>query len=315
MRKRGRNIRYRRSIYQKNGIRLYILIALGVVVAAVLLFVAIGNSLGNKVEESESKREAAKATDTGAEDHSLPRNVSAYPVPLSADGSRLESRLNDAVSLGYTDICFLLDTEDDTLLYRSDVAVSMGYLSSDASLWRLDDASGLFRERDLYLVGVTHLSRMNTENDLERSIAAGYYTARISEALRAGVDDVLIHPVKMSENIYTEIVKIADEVHRLCPDSTVGISVTPEAVSSENGAELIDLLWNSFDYIAVDVNQEPEEGVTPSESIDRKLGGMLYYLLRYNMRVLVPYSDDAEMTAAIKAAVISNGTENIQIMP
>ena len=307
-------MRYRKSIYRKNGIHMYLLITISILAAIVLLFVILGNALGNKVEKSESERNSSKATDSVGEEHPTPRNVSAYPVALSADDSSLKSRIAQAVSLGYTDVCFDLDTEDDTLLYKSDVALSLGYLSTDAKLWGLEDAISLFDDSNLYTVGITHLSRMNTENDLQRQIAAGYYTARIAEALRSGVDDVLIHPDNLSIGTYSELSAIADEVHRLCPDSTVGISVTPEMLSSDESEILVDTLWNSFDYIAVSLDQAPEEGETLPQTVERQLGGMLYNLLRYNMRVLVP-NTNADNITQIKDSLSANGVQNMLILP
>ena len=314
MKKRGRNMRYRRSIYRKNGIHVYILITAGVLIAVVLIFVLLGNALGDKAEKSESERASSKTTDSTSEEHITPRNVSAYPVPLSADGSNLRSRISQTVALGYTDVCFDLDTKTDSLLYMSNVAISLGYLSSDAQLWDLSEAVKLFDDGGLYTVGITHLSRMNTENDLERQVASGYYTARIAEALRSGVDDVLISPEDLPFSTYSELTVIADEVHRLCPNSTIGISVTPEMLSSDGSGDLVDTLWNSFDYIAVNLDGEPNEGESISQMAEHQLGGMLYYLLRYNMRVLIPNADN-ETIAQIKNSLSQNGVKNMLILP
>lgn len=314
MKKRGRNMRYRRSIYRKNGIHVYFIITAGILVAIVLLFVLLGNALGNKAEKSESERNAAITSDIAVNEHVTPRNVSAYPVPLSADGSSLNSRIARATELGYTEVCFELDTESDSLLYMSDIAISLGYLSTSSQLWKLDEAIDLFDDSNLYTVGITHLSRMNTENDLERQVASGYYTARIAEALRCGVDDVMIYPEALSIDRYSELTVIADEVHKLCPNSTVGISVTPEMLSSEEGGNLVDLLWNSFDYIAVSLDGQPNEGESLPQMAERQLSGMLYYLLRYNMRVLIP-NTDADTIAQIKETLSDNGVKNMLILP
>ena len=314
MKKRGRNMRYRRSIYRKNGIHVYFLITAGILVAVVLLFVLLGNALGDKTAKTESERNAAASTDPTASEHVTPRNVSAYPIQLSADGSSLKSRISQAVDLGYTEVCFDLDTKTGTLSYLSDIAVSLGYISSDANLWKLNDAIALFDDSNLYTIGITHLSRMNTENDLDRQVASGYYTARIAEALRCGVDDVLILYDNLSMNTLSEITAIADKVHLLCPDSTLGISVTPDILSSEEGGTLVDALWNSFDYISVSLDQEPAEGENLSQTAERQLGGMLYYLLRYNMRVLIP-NVDAESITQIKEAISANGVKNMLILP
>ena len=305
-------MRYRRSIYRKNGIHVYLLIAAGVIIALLLLFVILGNALGNKAEQSESDRESRNTANSTEDTHATPRNVSAYPVPLSESSSRLDSRISSAVELGYTEVCFELDTENDTLLYMSDVAASLGYIPADSELWDLEDAIELFEERELYTIGITHLSRMNTEDDLKRQISSGYYTARIAEAFRCGVDDVLIHSEELSSDIHGELTVIADEVHRLCPDSTIGISITPQMLSEDNSDALVELLWKSFDYVAISLDHQPEDGETVAQMADRELGGMLYYLLRYNMRVLVPATDTID---EIKTVLVENGVQNMLILP
>ena len=47
---------------------------------------------------------------------------------------------------------------------------------------------------------------------------------------------------------------------------------------------------------------------------NKTLGGMLYYLLRYDMRVLVPYSSVSDEMAKILDTVSKNGSQNIQII-
>ena len=42
---------------------------------------------------------------------------------------------------------------------------------------------------------------------------------------------------------------------------------------------------------------------------------MLYYLLRYNMRALVPSTQDTALAEKIVEAIKSNGSQNIQFMP
>ena len=73
------------------------------------------------------------------------------------------------------------------------------------------------------------------------------------------------------------------------------------------------MLWNAFDYLAADLSV-PTEGADAANYVSEKLGSMLYYLLRHNVRVLVPYTDDATLNERIVSAVTSNGSQNIQIM-
>ncbi len=315
MKRHGRSMRYRKSIYRKNGIHIYLLIALCSALAVVVLFVIVGNALGKRVEASEEQRSKSQTTAAADEPHATPKSIDACTVPLSANNSNLSTRLKNAAENGYSSACFELDTKEGTLLYQSKVAVSMGYLDANAKLWKLSDAMELFSDNGIYSVGIIHLSRMNIDNDLDRNMAAGYYASLAAEAIRSGVSDIMLYPTDMPAERYGELASIAAQIHGLCDGSTVGVALPPSLFSSENGSEAIDMLWGEFDYIAVDLSQDSNDGETVPQKINRELGGMLYYLLRYNIRVLVPNVNDTELASQIKQAVISNGSQNIQIMP
>lgn len=315
MKRHGRRVRYRRSMRQKNGILIALPIALCTVITVVILFVVVGNAFGEKARESEKSRDTRKSTETEAVPHATPRTVRAGSVPLSENGSNLDDRLSRATELGFDSACFELEARDGSLLYYSDVAISAGYLQADAKLKKLPSAIELFDENQLYSIGIIYLSRMNVDDDLKRSMAAGYYASMAAEAIRAGVDDVLLCPIGASVDRYSELVRIAEEIHRLCNGATVGVAIPASAISADTGEQLVELLWGSFDYVAIDLTSVPAEGEDIPSKIDRELGGILYYLLRYNMRALVPSTQDTVLANKITESVNSNGSQNIQFMP
>ena len=314
MNRNNRHMRYRRSIYRKKRIKTVVITVVCAVLLTVVLFTIIGNALGDKVEER-LERSNGKVTDTADAAHATVRSVNAYPVPLSANDSKLSTRLSRAAANGYKEICFELDTENGTLLYSSDIAVQLGKQGSGLELWQLDDAMKLFDENGLYSIGITHVSDLSSEDDLARSAGTGYHAALIAEALRAGVDDVLVYVGELPAEQYDELIALAESIHRLCPEGRIGLSLPLGILSGSDNSELMDKLWNAFDYLAADLTDPAVDGDDAAERIDTALGSMLYYLLRYNMRVLVPYTDDSELAAAISAAVSTNGGQSIQIMP
>lgn len=303
-------MRYRRSVYRKKRIKIIVSVTASVLLLIVILFVIVGNSLGNKVEEYTSKR-SSKATETEQTVHASVSSVNAYPVPLSAENSKLSTRLAKAAANGYTQVCFELDSADGALLYSSPIAQSLGKQPSGLELWKLDDVAKLCDDSGLYAIGIVHLSDFYKNDDLARSAAMGYYAAQVAEALRSGVDDVLIYVGNIPTERYTEVSELAKQIRRLCPDGSIGISLPAYVYADSN---TVDRLWEAFDYLAVDLSV-PDDGVDAADHVGNSLGNMLYYLLRYNVRVLVPYTDDADLAARITQAVTANGSNNIQIMP
>lgn len=303
-------MRYRRSVYRKKRIKIIVISSLCAIVVLVLLLVIIGNALGSKVDKNVTKRNS-DATSTDGTTHAEVRSVFAYPVQLSVNNSKLSTRLANAAANGYSDVCFDLNSADGTLLYSSPISQSLGRQSAGLDLWSLEEAIKLCDENGLYATGTVHLCDFYSDDDLTRSASLGYYAVQIAEALRSGVGDVLVYVAEIPTERYTELVGLAEEVHRLCPDGRVGISLPTSVYSSS--PDTADMLWSAFDYLAVDASV-PTEGVDAADYVGEQLGGMLYYLLRYNVRVLVPYTDDAVLHERIITSVTSNGSKNIQIM-
>ncbi|MBE6535303.1 MAG: hypothetical protein E7677_01595 [Ruminococcaceae bacterium] len=315
MNRSGRRVSYRRRAYRKNRIKLILGVIAAVLVTVFIALVIAGNVIGDKVEDNVTKR-TGKVTQTEALPHGEVKKVLAYPVPIYVEGSSLlATRIKNASDEGYTDACFFLDGADGSLTYNSDVAISLGKHASQADMPTLKKAMEAFHDKSMHTVGMTYLSEFNTDDDLTRSAAIGYYSALISEALRSGVDDVLIYVGEIPVERYAELSELARDVHRLCPDGKIGLSLPTSVLSDQENSELIDGLWDYFDYLAADLTTiEAGEEQTLSDAMDTSLGGMLYFLLRYDMRVLVPHASDPTQMAQILETVKQNGSENIQII-
>ena len=315
MNRSPRRVSYRRRAYRKNRIKLILGVTAAVLATVFIAFVIVGNMMGDKVENNIVKRKP-KADQTEALPHDEVKTVRAYPVPIYVEGSSLlATRIKNAADEGYTDACFFLDGEDGALYYNSEVAISLGKHQANSDMPTLQKAVKAFHDKELYAIGMTRLSEFNTDDDLARSAATGYYSALIAEALRAGVDDVMIFVGSIPTERYAELQELADTVHRLCPDGKIGLTLPPEVLSDTNNSELLDGLWDHFDYLAADLtNLTATEDQTLDATVDQTLGGMLYYLLRYDMRVLVPYSSVSDEMAKILDTVSKNGSQNIQII-
>ncbi len=305
------HIRYRRSVYRRNRIKMTVIITAVCLAVLALILLVVGNIVGDKVEENRESRKPSQSVSESDARRDVP-TVNAFPVPLSDDSSRLSTRLTRAAEAGYTHICFDLDSEDGTLLYSSPAAVALGKQATGLDLWSLPDAMKEFDSRGLYAIGVLRATQLSAEDDLVRAASKGYYAALISEALRSGVEDVLVFPSNVSD--YAELASLADEVRRLCPDSgSIGLALPPSLLSDAEDTVLFDTLWQAFDYISVDLTT-PDGELGTVEYIDSSLGNMLYYLLRYNVRVLLPYSDDTDLMTQMENTAAANGTSNIQFI-
>jgi len=333
---------YKRSVYRRRKIKYILIASLSALAALFVIFVIVGNALDRKVDTVVSsldglEEEKNSATsDTGAA-HATPVKVISKSTALSAEGSSLDSRLAKLSKEGASAVCFELDSKDGKVLYSSKVAQELGYQESGSSLWKLDNAIQVFDKHELYSIGITYVSELDSSNDLTRSAAIGYYAARIAEAFRAGVDEVLIYAPDTAPERMDELIRLSDEVHRLVPEAVLGITLPyplPEYPAelesssdtvevSESQAEtdtvkefsdsLINDLWSAFDFFALDVCYSAEGDEIVSEAAESRLGELLYYVLRYDIRILIPSGD--EITDELAGICEQRGLTNIQFMP
>ena len=286
------------------------------IVAIILLIV--GNVLGNKVEERHDSDTATETTDSQPERRAV-KYVEAAGVALNEEGSMLSSRLA-TVARNYEDVCFYLDRADGALLYVSPLASKLGKQINGATDMRAAGSiAGLTRDRGLYSIGIMHVTDIADSDELARSAASGYYAARAAEVLRSGIDDVLLYVGELPEDdrdgIYEELMLVAKQTHRLSEDGVVGLSLPVSVLNDADNASLIERLWGAFDYLAADLTASEDGGAATAESVGEDLSGMLYYLLRYDIRVLIPTPADSAEAEAILTAVKQSGAKSIVSMP
>ena len=308
------HMRYRRSVYRKRKIRIIVITTLCVIAALALLFIVIGNILGNKV--------AQRANDGSSKDkvtevpHVTVKDVNAVSVLLEASGSTLDRRVSNAVSSGHTDLCFNIYGENGALLYVSPTAQALGKQADVTGLRTLDNIVKIFAENGAYSIAILDATELESDNDLTRSAAIGYYAALSAELLRAGVNEVLISVGSIPLEQYGELITLSSEIHSLSPTKgLVGVSLPSDVFAGEQNEALVASLWGAFDYLAVDLYSTLNYEGDIAGEIGAKLGSMLYHLLRYNVRALVPDVEDTALAASINETALSNGVKSIQIMP
>ncbi len=314
MNTQNRHMQYRRSVYRKKRIKLILTIAAVSAVVIALLLVIIGNALGDKVENRKESDTDADVSDTVAQRREV-KDVRASGVALNEEGSMLSSRFA-SVARSYDDACFYLDTADGKLLYVSSVASELGKQINGASDMRTASSiADLARSRELYTIGIMHVTDMNDDSPLIRSAVSGYYAARAAEALQGGIDDVMIYADALDDEIYQELILMAEQIHRLSDDGVVGLSLPLSVFTDSDSAALIDKLWYAFDYLAADLTDGDGKEADAATRVGEELSGMLYHLLRYNVRVLVPAASDAAEAEAIASAAEQSGAKSLVFMP
>ena len=313
---RVRHKKYRRRAYRRQNIGIIVLIS-AVALAAVLgTFLIIGNYLHDKSEaqkngniiETDTTENTTPKTDKRAT-----RAIKGHPVLLETrDSSTLAERLDALLSKGVCDVSIPLNSKDGKLLYSSPTAKKVGVPTGTESII-LEDASAYAKERNMFICGVYYITAFAESDPLIRSVELSKAAAVISEALNAGIDEVVIIAPQMTAEHVNEAILLAEDIKTLTDSGAVGLTV-PESIflleDTVRRSEIISELNENIDFLSFDVSTIDNT----AESIGETTAKEKLYLHMYKMRVLLPYTANENTQKAFIAAVEENGIENWQIL-
>lgn len=315
MNTRNRQISYRRKRQTKRTVAT-VLIVLGIVLALLFVaFVIIGNRMLKRAE-STPPTEPNETKEEPSVEYAAPAAIGAYPVLAeTTDSSTFYSRMLAAKEKGATAISLPMTDAQGRLLYKSAVATTLS-LQID-SPYRVSAASLVEQARSngLYLSGIYLLRCFEQEDELLRSVSFAQHAAVLAEALRAGMDDVLLIVPSMTVEQRGELLRFVEQLRALAPDAVVGLALPESILSHAQVDDLLAELDAQLNYLAFDVTRYGEND--PAAFVDAQVHSSQnqYRFLYYNMRLLLPDgADDAQQTLIVEAAK-SNGVKSWQILP
>ncbi len=308
MNRNHRHMRYRQSVYRRRSIRTALIAGIIVLVLLLLAFFLLGNLFSKKLEQSPDEPKQTQKTEA---DPPMPfesvRHVSAPLLSLSGSSSAVYNRLESLQDDGHTALSLPLTDADGTLSYHSPLASSKGYsMKGNASL-SLSELIEVAHSGGTYLCGTYVLSAVNEEDALTRSVLLAESAAVIAEAFLAGMDDVVIIVPALPTDRYTEMIRFSESIKSFAPNAVIGLCL-PEAEVEAPDATRMDTLAKSFDFLALDLRGNAESD--PVALAEDRMSAMLYYLLRYEMRLMLPSLAEADTQTALLDAVQKESLDN-----
>lgn len=301
---RNRHMQYRRSIYRKRRIRVIVITSAVVLALLAIIFLIVGNILFDKANEDENTPSQTTAPQNS---DSIPadsvRQIKAAAITL--DTANLNSALDAAKTGGFNAVSVMMNTPDGKLTHYSDIAKKLKYESFNdvkTSVSKLVDSA---KSRSLYVSGIYYVSAFSQDDDLARSVEIAELATVISESLRAGIDEVILLAPDITEEQCAEVTHLIEEIRAFVPDAVIGFALPESLVESKN-AEMIDSLAKQISFLALDL--------TGYEKTEPAINSMIYYLLRYKMRVMIPSLAEEENQNSIISTVESAGITNWQIV-
>lgn len=311
-----RHTKYRTEIYRRKQIKTVLLTAAAVLLLVFIALLILGSILmkRSKTDEPSIQEETQTVTEEGAELPSTPP-LRATPVLLETSGSdTLASRLTRLVHSGYTAASIPLNQADGALLYRSSLTAPLELTVAGEYSVTLESAVGRAEEMGIYLSGTYCLLGLEAEDDLVRSVNLSKSAAVVAEALRAGLDEVLLVPSSLTAEQIPALLHFADSVRALAPEGVLGCALPPSLLQESSAAESIKLLSEHFHVLALDLTQSGTDAPTEYVESTMASSGTLFYLLRYEMRILLPEMGEESAMTALLELVEVNWTKNWQIL-
>ena len=261
----------------------------------VALFLIIGNALHNKTESTAKKRnDKNSATDTDASLSQLAeaKLIAAHALPLLADGSTFSERLS-ALSSDATAVSVALNRPDGKLLYRSSLSSTLSFLAYESDASELSGLIDRIEDRELYTSALLYVPSFSESDTLLKDVYLSSWCSVAAEAVRAGADDCLLVVRSATADDVQRICELAILIRQIEPEAIVGCAIPEDVIAAENAEVLIKKLSSSFNYLALDTtNYKEDEDV--ASYVEAKISQMQMQLIYYKMRVLLPYSADAE---------------------
>ncbi len=307
----NRHAAYRRRIQRRRRIRVILILCASLLLLLFLAFLIVGNLLAdNDPPPEDSDTEEPKTEAEGA----LPASVKARPLYLeTTDETTLSSRLQALRRNGALEAAVPLNRKSGSLLYSSPLAKELGLSSSIYSV-TIAGATRQAKNYGLSLCGVWYADAFREKDALLRSVRLSETASLLAEAAENGMKDVLLLAPDLTSDALAELILLSEAVHRLSPDAVLGVAIPSSFFEAEDSAVLIDDLIHGFDFLAIDATVIGT-GETAIERVQAVASANLDRLLRYNMRLLLPYTADADDQAAIIAAAEQYSAKSWLILP
>ncbi len=265
--------------------RMHPLAIVGICLAvAILLTLIVGNFLKLWLDDDTYQKLTQKPTE---EPQSAPpsplvaKKINAYPFSLGENAGDM---------IGTPAVSVALNTKDGTLLYTSDVAAYLGCPRNE-QIPLFETVSELSAYVS-YISGVFYPQSFTSESTDVFYASTVQEAALIREFFRTGGSELLLLDMPLTNENLDRVTLYLDTLRAAADDTAIGVAIPLSVASSEGGWEILGVLEQHCDFLALDVT---DEDVTDTEEITdgtspaavALLTDCNYYLTQYNMRLLL----------------------------
>lgn len=307
--------KYRVGAYRRRNWQNIVIIALAIALVLLIAFLIIGNRLNSRSENADSTEKTKKpATTQNTPAQSIPLDYSVNGYALNIEGIT-ESNFSDAVGAisleGVNAVSVNFTSQDGALLYSSEVAKSLGYQQENTELISASKLCSSAKAKGFFVSGYITVNSQCESDGKISAVRRSYEAAIACELIEKGVRDVVIRCDDLSAKNIDALVALGEAVKDINSEANVGIALNKELLSLEESAMHVDKLKKAYRFICLDLSDAKDADI--SDYVGSSVSENQLYILRDNIRILLPNTDD-ETLGKLKNILASNNVSNWQVI-
>lgn len=230
------------------------------------------------------------------------KTASLYCFAVSTDNIKNSNFgfLDDMIQNGYDSVSFNLKNADGSITFISEAEKTMSSDVAAAGRYDLSNAVAVFREKGIKTCGIFYC-RSHNYTGVTRIAQEALEVSVITEAGICGVDEILLMGLPTDYSSSDKIFNFVSDASRKTV-AVVNVAVPYTAFSNEDIGEYLTYLSRCCDGLSIDLtgfDNDPNNASKICEYLDSI--NIIYYLERYNIRILLP-SSLADLCPILKAA-------------
>lgn len=284
---------------------------------AALLALALGNCLGNKVDdlppESSDAPDAPETTEPIITETADVADIDAVFVGLEGITDNTHHEVSKQIPEGTKAISLSMFYSNGAPFYRSEVARSAGKECGELTLINIFKYAN---ENNIYVSVPFPSTAITLGDSLLWGVEAAYETAMIRELYEAGADEVIIRYSDYGitsgysltdEELVGRVCEYLSDLQRKLPGLNIGFMISAKDATDRSLTVIIDKLNSHADFLAVDMT-----AISDPQALKDTANDALINILRYGMRVLIQRVDDESLSLAYQT-LDSLGIKNRQV--
>ncbi|MBO7249847.1 MAG: hypothetical protein J6V42_01065 [Clostridia bacterium] len=272
------------------------------------LFLIVGNMLGKQAESPKSQKKPQEAEEAPVQDIS-PYSIQAHPI----DPSKVDTAMIELYQKSVKSVSLKATNDKGKLLVSSSLATSLGYQTPGDAVVEFSSVVSKAKNYGMFLSLILDLQAFQ-ENDVKnKTVRLAYEAALVCEFIEKGANEVVVRLSDTDDASLEDLLDFADKVKGIDSSATVGIALPIEYFKGDGASVNIAELAKAYDVVCADITEIPSDTEDKILYLDTAFSNseIKYYVLRHNMRVLLP-SVDAEQEELLQSKLTENSVANWQ---